>query len=81
MLVLVNAVKVNSARCDRAIVINQSALYSSDARSQKCSMRQLMQTLSGEIKLCIMCRIRLDCTEARLSLTDKNIGTSARFYA
>ena len=33
MLVLINAVKVNSARCDRAIVINQSALYSSDVHT------------------------------------------------
>ena len=27
-----------------------------------------------------VCRIRLESIEARLSLTDKNIGTSARFY-
>ena len=27
----------------------------------------------------IVCRIRLESIEARLSLTDKNIGTSARF--
>ena len=29
----------------------------------------------------IVCRIRLESIEARLSLIDKNIGTSARFYA
>jgi len=28
-----------------------------------------------------VCRIRLETIEARLSLIDKNIGTSARFYA
>jgi len=29
----------------------------------------------------IVCRIRLESVEARLSLIDKNIGTSARYYA
>jgi len=35
--------------------------------------------INGDVH--IVCRIRLDSIVARLSLIDKNIGTSARFYA
>ena len=45
---------------------------------QGCS--QSVTFLSVHSRAHIVCRIRLESIQARLSLTDKDIGTSARFY-
>jgi len=56
-----------------AITVRGCGRSSLQWRSQKFS------TEGASTDAHIVCRIRLESIEARLSLTDKNIGTSARF--